>query len=366
MNNSKTQTAKSVNKTLTQQAKTAEVVDVTKEVNLPPPIAPLTHESLVSALPEGLNPDADKIASVIVLINEELVKAGATFGDGGYIVGIDKPKFSQICNMLILREFNAEIRSVAKAEAAKIVQQNHADDVKGLSSDDIETIIDELVDVMMDGATEDIDDKQLEELVQRRIGMLQAKHVRTAHDEADAKVEIKITQPKVDVEVTVSTEPVGATSEEFEAGLINSGQQRLEIKATDADGKEVKVAKVALKRISLPYVPTFEQKQDAADEWIAVASPIPMVTKLNAEEIKEIVAKTIVAFRDDFNGKQCHWNTKLVFPDECVDVLNMFTEAELTYLVWGYAEPDLDCWDVQRVVPHVYGLEYFYKDEMAA
>ncbi len=343
-------------------AKTTNDTIVDVEVKIAAPIAPLTQESLIAALPEGLNPDAGKIATTITRINAELVQLGATFDSNGGIIGISKEVFGKTCNRAILESFDEEIRELAREEASKAVMSEHAEEVKGIPKEALDVIIDETVNMMMDANDDSVGDVA-EEYITNRLAELREKY---PLPEPVVVVEASPTISSSVAEVSVTVKPATST-EQFEQGFVDSNSQRLEIKATDVHGKEVKVQSVQFKRVHVPYTPSFEQKQDSVDEsWAALASPIPHVAELSDAELKEVVAKTIVAFRDKFNGMQCHWNTKLVFPDERVNLIGMFTKDELSMLVWGYAEPDLDCWDIQRVVPHVYGLEFFYDEHSAA
>lgn len=346
-------------------------------------IKQVTPELLIQTVPIKGDVDHARLVSVITRINSELLTCGAIFTDDGFIEGLNRQQFATVVNPIVLDEFQAELagelKAALRAEGSPI--RVHAD---WLGGDELETFLDHIADKAIKGNVGFIeDDGELENLILSELAKIKAPQedpVKDAELKAFIAANTKPLEPlnpkpeKVVVEVEAASEPVvevsvtkptNLSTQEFNVGIDANNACEVKIKAVDSDGKEVKVSRVEIVSSRLPYKPTFTHSQATDGEWFAASSPIPSVGKLTAEEIKEIVAKTIVEFRDNFNGKQCEWNTSLVFPDPDVNLLGMFTDEELNRLVWGFSEPDLSCWDIQSVIARPYGLEFTYENMVA-
>lgn len=350
-------------------------------------ISQLSPEALIKNIPIHGEVDHDRLARVVTQVNAELAANGAVFTDDGHVEGLSRQRFAELVNPIVLAEFkpelSADLKSALLADNSPVKQM-----APWLQGEELDTLLNRICDVAIDSNVGLIDDDgELVELIAKEVDKIkppqedpekqaELEEFINAHTKPlepknpkPAPVEPQPVQSKTTVEKTVEVDVKAGEvkieerkTHEYSVGLDESKTHEVKIKATDSSGKEVKVARVEIVSRLIPYTPTFEHKQDVDGEWVAIASPIPAVGKMTDLEIKEMVAKTIVEFRENFNGKQCEWNTKLVFPDDEVDLLGMFTQGEINQLVWGFSEPDLDCWDIQSVQTHLYGLEFTYKE----
>lgn len=161
---------------------------------------------------------------------------------------------------------------------------------------------------------------------------------------------------------TTTTVEVEATSQPVEEVVIkasdsDAGGKAVTITATTTDGKTVAAKEVVVKTARATYVPNWRQVESDGT-FSAVCDPMPGVADYTTAEVKDTIVKAMDAFRE-FNGKQCNWNTQVVFPDD-VDFAGMFEPAEVNELIWGFEEPDLECWDVQSVQVKSYGFDLSY------
>ncbi len=353
-----------------------------REVEQMERINQITPDTLVKNIPIHGEVDNGRLIRVVNQVNAEHAANGAVFTDDGHVEGLSRQRFAELVNPIVLAEFkpelSADLKQALLADNSPVKQM-----APWLTGEELDTFLNRICDVAIDANVGLIDDDgELVELIAKELDAIkppQEDPEKQAELEAFIDKHTKPLEPKnpkpepvqakttveKSVEVDVKAGEVKIEerkTHEYSVGLDETKTHEVKIKATDASGKEVKVARVEIVSRLLPYTPTFEQKQDVDGEWVAVASPIPAIGKMTDVEIKEMVAKTIVEFRENFNGKQCEWNTKLVFPDDEVDLLGMFTQDELNTLVWGFSEPDLDFWDIQSVKTHLYGLEFTYKE----
>lgn len=358
-----------------------------REVEQMERINQITPDTLVKNIPIHGEVDSERLVRVVNQVNAELAANGAVFTEDGHVEGLSRQRFAELVNPIVLAEFkpelSADLKQALLADNSPVKQM-----APWLTGEELDAFLNRICDVAIDANVGLIDDDgELVELIAKELDAIKPpqedpekqaeleafidKHTKPLEPKnpKPEPVEPQAVQTKTTVEKSVEVDVKAGEvkieerkTQEFSVGLDEAKTHEVKIKATDASGKEVKVARVEIVSRLLPYTPMFEQKQDVDGEWVAVASPIPAVGKMSEAEIKEMVAKTIVEFRENFNGKQCEWNTKLVFPDDEVDLLGMFTQDELNVLVWGFSEPDLDCWDIQTVKTHLYGLEFTYKE----
>lgn len=356
---------------MTNTQKTSNVAVAESEVVAADAVAivivpPITEEILMQNLPIGAVVAPERLTSMIQRITAELVAGGAIFNDKGEVINFTEQMYASVVNPIMLTEFREEFENEIRAELTApngIVKQL----APWLGGEEYNLVINRLVTTIFD-SNFDAGDAAYLEIVREELGKLQPpeqdpaklKELENFIQQHTRPVQTKNPLPDA---LPTTVEQVKKT--EVIAGTDTRSNLKVEITATDTKGNPVKVSKVEISSSMAPYEPTFQHECSDDGRWIAVASPIPAVSSMKPAEIKDVVAKTIVAFRG-YNGNQCEWNERLIFPDREVDLSNMFTANELNVLVWGFDVPDLSCWDIQSVTPRVYGLDFTYRKDEAA
>lgn len=356
-------------------------VEVSTTTNAPTPVVEKTiinGDLILANIPPFITePSGEKITTAVSNLSTQLVSDGVVFDNDGYAI-IEDEALNGMVKETIYQLFRDELIEYTRHESFEALKNNP--DAQGLPPEVIDAAVTIVATHAVDTRCEPDDNYVIEVLLQE----MEAYNASNPTPAVEVTVESVVSEVTVEVddgakvtvaanpeptaesaqvqqaEVTVNVAPsTSDTTTTITAGTSAGVETTIVVK--DKDGKEVaNAASVTIKAARAAYSPNWRQVETDG-EYSAVCDPIPAVGELNPAELKDIVASAMIKFREGFNGKQCFWNTKVVFPDN-IDVGAMFTKDETNLLIWGYTEPDLDCWDVQSVQKKSYGFDLSYRN----